>query len=135
MSKGNDKESYNSSNRILNIGGVDYKLRRIADKYETNTHHIIGKKHKNEYQVENPINKMTIDKIKHDCINDLFKTLQSPHEQFRFMWELWRPVLSEWVNRAIYDILNLPRDLFYKKELIKWKDLTKSLWKDGWGKG
>jgi hypothetical protein len=35
---------------------------------------------------------------------------------------------------AIYDILNLPRDLFYKEELIKWKDRTKSLWKDGWGK-
>jgi hypothetical protein len=77
---------------------------------------------------------MTINMIKHQCINDLFWNLQSPHEQFRFMWEIWKPVLSRGVNMAIYDILNLPRDLFYKEELIKWKDRTKSLWKDGWGK-
>jgi hypothetical protein len=35
------------------------------------------------------------------------------------MWEIWKPVLSRGVNMAIYDILNLPRDLFYKEELIK----------------
>jgi hypothetical protein len=135
MKKGICEKSDNNSNRILNIDGVDYKLRKIIDSTAENIHHIIWKCNKQDYKVEDPINKMTINAVKHQCINDLFRTLQSPHEQFRFMWEIRKPVLSAWVNRAIYDILTLPRDMFYKEQLIKWKDRTKSLWKDGWGRG
>lgn len=130
----NFKECNNDNNRIINLNGVDYKLRKVIEKTATNIHHIIWNCNRNEYHTNKPENKMTINMIRHQCINDLFWNLQSPHEQFRFMWEIRKPVLSRGVNMAIYDILNLPRDLFYKEELIKWKDRTKSLWKDGWGK-
>lgn len=129
--KGNNDYLSNSYNPDI----IDNKLRELKDKTATNIHHILGKKERDEYNVEDPRNKIRIRIPIHNAINQLFNVLQTPHEQMRYMWEIHKSVLSAGVNRAIYDILNLPRGMFYKEDLVRWKDRTKSLWKDGWGRG
>lgn len=89
-----------------------------------NTHHIIGKCNHKRAKVDEETNKMLIDVLRHQALNTLCRNKQSPQEQLAVMLEIRKPVLSLWVKQALIDIISLPKDVFYKKELLKW-DKTK----------
>lgn len=97
----------------------DMGKNRDNNSDDVNTHHIIWKCNHKRAKVDEETNKMLFSVLKHRALNTLFNDKQSPHEQLAVMLEIWRPVLSLWVRRALQDILNLPKDVFYKKELIK----------------
>lgn len=114
------KSSNNVNNSVIILNGVQYKLSKIIDTTATNIHHIISQKEYQEFDVQNPINKMKVKVLRHDALNRFFWDRQNPKKQLEYLLkERWGNVLSIWVKRALLDILSLPNDVFYKKELIK----------------
>ena len=116
----------------LTIEGKEYRLTRVVDATSEDIHHIIGKQFKHSgYDVNNPINKEKIKRRKHIALNNFFGwEWQAPHLQLKQCLEIWEPVLSDVVREELYAILSLPRDLFYKGELIKPKHRNKELFSD-----
>jgi hypothetical protein len=74
-----------------------------------------------QYNTNEKINKVLLNERKHQALNRLFLDHQTPHEQLDDMIKIWEPVLSEAVKAELYAILSLPRELFYKEELVKEK--------------
>lgn len=114
--------------RITTIDGKQYKLSAVIDKTAEDIHHIIwlSKRH-DWYDVQNPINKIKINRKKHIALNSFFWVNQSVHQQLKQCIEIWEPVLSKWVKNTLHELLSLPRESFYKDELVKskykWKPL------------
>ena len=111
----------NRINRIMDINWKQYKLRLLIDKTAENIHHILWKGwwHNREYNVNIPENKLKINAIRHQCINDLFWALQTPHEQLRFMYDIRKSILSERTKKDILDILSREKTDFYIDDLYK----------------
>ena len=115
-----DKDHNNFNCNITTINGVQYQLRRITDKTATNIHHIISRKEKQEFNVHDDLNKIKVRVYDHENLNRFFGDRQNPKKQLEYLlvhW--WGNVLSTGVKRALYDILSLPNDVFYRAELIK----------------
>ena len=55
---------------------------------------------------------------------------QTPREQLREMYDIWKTALSRWVRQELYTILELPDDMFYNETLLKdgKKKKTTNLW-------
>lgn len=111
----------NYNDKHLTLNGVEYRLLKIIDATATNIHHIISRKEKEIFNVHDERNKMTINMRVHDALNRLYWNKQTPRKQLAFMLDIWKPVLSPWVKNALFDILNLPDDVFYHIDLIKCK--------------
>lgn len=110
----------NADRRIITINNIKYKLSRLIDDTATNIHHAISQKLNKEFDVQAPQNKMEVKVIRHDALNRFFGNRQTPRQQLEYLLkDRWGNVLSIWVKRALYDILSLPNDVFYKKELVK----------------
>ena len=85
-----------------------------------------------EYKVDSKENKIMVSEIWHDNLNRFFGNRQMPHLQLKYMLEerWWNKVLSQWVIDELYWLLSLPRDAFYKDELVGDKHKWKSLFSD-----
>lgn len=114
--------------RRMTIWGVEYKLNRVIDATEKDIHHILSRKMANKFNVNNPKNKIEIQRRKHIALNNFFWwEAQAPHLQLKKCLEIWEPALSEWVKQELYTILSLDIDDFYSEDLVKnkwkWKPL------------
>jgi len=69
--------------------------------------------------VDQKDNKMLIKKNVHDALNTLFTMNQSPHEQLSQLRAMYDSVLSDTAKALFDDLLDLPREYFYKKHLVK----------------
>lgn len=123
------KKNHERPNRIVEINWVQWKLNRVIDKTATDIHHIISRK-KSEFKVNEPDNLVRIPRRKHIALNNLYGMKQTPKEQLREMYEIWKTALSRWVRNELWTILNLPDDMFYNETLLK--DGKKKKTTDSW---
>lgn len=114
-----DNKDFNYRDRILTIDNVPYRLLRVIDKTATNVHHIVWKCNRQKYNTEIPENKVRISEREHDAFNRYFKDKQNPREQLLKVFNLVKPVLSNWVRHELEVILNCDDELFYIPELLK----------------
>jgi hypothetical protein len=119
----------NNRNRIDYITDVDwvqYKLCKVIDKTATDIHHIMWKCNRNKYNTNIDKNKVKINRRLHVALNSFFGDKQNPRDQLKQVFEIVKPVLSEWVKKELYTILyEADDDLFYTPELLKWKKKKK----------
>ena len=120
------KKSHERPNRIVEINWVQRKLNKVIDKTATDIHHIISRKQKAKFKVSDPNNLIRIPRRQHIALNNFYGMKQTPREQLREMYEIWKTALSRWVRQELYTILDLPDDLFYNEELLKWKKKKKT---------
>ena len=113
--------------KTIIINWETYHLNKDIPRDATNEHHIIWRMNRIQYNTNEKINKVLLNARKHQALNRLFLSSQSPHEQLRDMLKIWEPVLSDAVREELYWVLSLPRELFYKEELVKEKHKWKSL--------
>jgi len=107
---------------ITDNNGVKWKLCKIIDKTETDIHHIMWKCNRNKYNTNIDENKVKISRRLHVALNAFFGNKQNPRDQLKQVFEIVKPVLSEWVRKELYTILyEADDDLFYIPELLKWK--------------
>lgn len=121
---------WNKLNKTIVINWQSYHLNRDIPRDAENIHHIIWKVNRIQYNTNEAINKVLLNERKHQALNRLFLSSQSPHEQLRDMIKIWEPVLNDVVKEELYWLLSLPRDFFYKEELIKCKYKWKWLFDD-----
>lgn len=119
----------NNRNRIDYITDVDwvqYKLCKVIDKTATDIHHIMWRCNRNKYNTNIDKNKVRINRRLHVALNSFFGDKQNPRDQLKQVFEIVKPVLSEWVKKELYTILyEADDDLFYTPELLKWKKKKK----------
>lgn len=118
-------DNHNRINDITDINGSKYKLVRVIDKSETDIHHIMWKCNRLKYNTNIDENKVRISRRLHVALNLFFKDKQNPRDQLKQVFEIVKPVLSEWVKQELEIILNCDDDLFYIPELLKWKKKKK----------
>jgi len=126
------KKSHERPNRIVEINWVQWKLNRVIDKYATDIHHIISRKQKAKFKVSEDANLIRIPRRKHIALNNFYGMKQTPREQLREMYEIWKTALSRWVRQELYTILDLPDDMFYNEELLKDGKKKKSKTSNSW---
>lgn len=117
--------SIEKNDRTLTINWQRYKLNRIIEATEKDIHHIISKKRINKFNVNNDKNKIKIPRRKHVALNQLYGDHQSPKEQLKDMFEIWKTALSEEVRQVLSDVLNLDDEAFYDFDLVKKHRLLK----------
>ena len=89
-----DNKERNITN-ITTINGIQYRLRRVVDKTATNIHHVISRKENREFNVHDSHNKIRVNMIDHDNLNQFFKDKQNPKKQLEYMvYNRWGSVLS-----------------------------------------
>jgi len=88
-------------------------------KKDTDTHHKIWQCNRDWANVQHEDNKMAIKKNVHHAINTLFTMNQSPLEQLWQLRAMYDSVLSDTAKAIFDDLLDLPREYFYKKQLVK----------------
>lgn len=89
------KSRNNVNNSVIILNGVQYKLSKVIDTTATNIHHIISQKEHQEFDVQNPINKMKVKVLRHDALNRFFGDRQNPKKQLEYLLkERWGNVLS-----------------------------------------
>ena len=113
--------------RIIQCDWVAYKLNRIIPPDEEDNHHIISRKEKARFKVNNPENIVRIKRRTHVALNNLFENNQEPRKQLQIMYDIWKSALSIWVRNELYTLLTLPDDMFYNENLINGKRKRK-LW-------
>lgn len=84
-----------------------------------NIHHIVWQCNESRCNVDCKDNLVLFNKIKHDWLNRLFQTLQSPHEQLWYLRWLYNTVLSETAKNLYDELLSLDKKQFYKKRLLR----------------
>ena len=119
-------EIHNYSDRTIIIGGKCYRLQQFVDKTATDIHHLIWKKYRHKYHTNAECNKVKINRRKHIALNAFFGDKQSPREQLLEVFNLVKPVLSNWVRTELSTILTMTDDeMFYNEEVLhgknKWK--------------
>ena len=112
-------ESSNYRDRVITLDNVNYRLLRVIDKTSTNLHHIMWRCNRNKYNTNIPENIVRISEREHDAFNRYFKDKQNPREQLLKVFNLVKPVLSNWVRHELEIILNCEDELFYIPELLK----------------
>ena len=123
-----DKE-FNYRDRVITLDNVNYRLLKCIDKTSTNLHHIMWRCNRNKYNTNIEQNIVRISEREHDAFNRYFKDKQNPREQLLKVFNLVKPVLSNWVRHELEVILNCEDDLFYIPELLKHKNGNK--WEKG----
>lgn len=107
--------------RIIQCDWVTYKLNRIIPPDEEDRHHIISRKEKARFKVNNPENIIKIKRRTHVALNNLFENNQEPRKQLQIMYDIRKNALSIGVRNELYTLLNLPDDMFYNEDLINGK--------------
>lgn len=115
----------------MTINWEEYVLHKVIPSDLKDIHHIISRKLIQNFRVNDPKNKIEIQRRKHIALNSFFWwEAQAPHLQLKKCLEIWEPVLSEWVKQELYNILSLDIDDFYSEDLVKNKSKGKSLFTD-----
>ena len=109
----------NYRDRVITLDNVNYRLLKCIDKTSTNLHHIMWRCNRNKYNTNIPENLVKISEREHDAFNRYFKDKQNPRDQLLKVFNLVKPVLSNWVRHELEVILNCDDDLFYIPELLK----------------
>ena len=86
---------------------------------EKNLHHIIWQCNKSRAKTGDTRNHLIMDKKRHEWLNDLFHTLQSPHQQLEYLRTMYDTVLSDTAKDLFDDLLCLDLKSFYAKWLIR----------------
>jgi hypothetical protein len=95
-------------------------MKHSKQRKEFNIHHIIGKKHKDNFNVEIPENKIIVEITKHEALNCLVGDKQSPQEQLSVLYnERWINILSEKTKKRIEALLSMSDEEFYIDKIIK----------------
>ena len=117
-----ENNSLNHSERVsVDNDDIREKINKVIEQTQTDIHHIIGKKYRNEYNVHVKQNKIRIPRKKHVAYNGLVLDKQNPRDAFKILFEMTRQVLSEWVRQELLAIFyQTPDDLFYIPEVLKW---------------
>lgn len=111
----------------MTINGEGYILHKIIPSDMTDIHHIISRKLINTFRVNDPKNKVEIQRRKHIHLNWLFGSeAQNPRAQLEVMYNIWKTTLSEEVSRALYEILQLDDEAFYDYDLVKKHKILKN---------
>lgn len=113
--------------RIIQCDGTTYKLNRVIPPDEEDNHHIISRKEKARFKVNNPENIVRIKRRTHVALNNLFENKQEPRKQLQMMYDIWKSALSVGVRNELYTLLTLPDDMFYNENLINGKH-KKKIW-------
>ena len=88
-------QNHNTINHYTTINGVQYKLCKVIDRTATNIHHIISQRERQQYDVQNPINKKKVRIVDHNDFYRFFKDRQNPRKQLEYLvTERWGNVLS-----------------------------------------
>lgn len=104
----------------MTINWEEYILHKRIPSDLEDVHHIISKKLINTFKVNDPKNKVKLQRIKHVHLNWLFwAEAQNPKAQLEVMYNIWKTALSEEVRQALYDILSLDDEVFYDYDLVK----------------
>lgn len=111
--------------RIIQCDGTTYKLNRVIPPDEEDNHHIISRKEKARFKVNNPENIVRIKRRTHVALNNLFENKQEPRKQLQMMYDIWKNALSVGVRNELYTLLTLPDDMFYNENLINGKHKRK----------
>lgn len=123
------KHNHNKIERIVTVDGKEYRLQRIVEKTAEDIHHIISRKKIHKFKVNDPKNKIKLNRRKHIALNALYWDHQTPKEQLQDMYDIRKTALSEEVSRALADILQLDDEAFYQYDLVKKHKLLKNtLW-------
>lgn len=96
------------------------KLSKIERKQENN-HHLVQKLEKNKFNVSMKENIVRMNVCKHRALHALFLNLTTPKEQFKYMWELCKSILSDKAKEILEEFLSLDDHDFYIEWLRKWK--------------
>lgn len=115
-----------SKNNRMTINWEEYILHKVIPSDLKDIHHIISRKLIHNFRVNDPKNKIEIQRRKHIHINWLFWDHQTPKEQLKDMFEIWKTALSEEVRSALYEILSLDDEAFYDYDLVKKHKLLKN---------
>ena len=85
-----------------------------------NCHHIIGKKNKAKFNVDLPMNKIVVEKIRHQALNCLMREAQDPRGQLDVLVNERRKN-TLWIKaEELFEALRtLPDNEFYKEKLVK----------------
>lgn len=90
-------------------------------EHRQNRHHLIWKSLKDEYNVHEDCNKITMDECRHNALHALFGVLLTPKEQQMELSCIFDTVVSEKV-KEIYATLNAMSDAeFYNPKVLKRK--------------
>lgn len=85
-----------------------------------NIHHKIWQCNKSWANINEECNKMLIDCLEHNGLNTVFKQKQSPQEQLEHMVNyIWKWTISREAQILFDLLLEMPKERFYDKKLIK----------------
>ena len=91
----------------------------------TNTHHIIWKALRNEFNIDKKENKIIIQVSRHNALHSLFWCLLAPKEQLRELYYIYESVLSDTSKQLFEELINMDDYDFYLEWLKKWKKQKK----------
>ena len=90
-------------------------------KGKENKHHLVQKIEKKKFNISMKENIIMLNMFKHRALHALFLNLTTPKEQFAFMWELCKNILSKEAKELLQVFLDLDDHDFYIEWLRKWK--------------
>ena len=88
------KKSHKRPNRIVHAQFLQWKLNRVIEKTATDLHHIISRQQRAKFKVNENANLIRIPRRKHRALNNFYGMKQTPREQLREMYEIWKTALS-----------------------------------------
>lgn len=102
---------------------IEWVIWETKDKIFNSLHHLIWQENKDWANVELPINKVPVKQKWHDAFNVVFhqEKYQDPQSQLLYILSVWLPTIDTVIAKRLADILCIPRNQFYKKELLKKK--------------
>lgn len=114
-----DIENLDIRNRTFTLNGELYRYNKFIESTATDIHHVISRKERDKFYVNDDNNLLEIKKRTHAALNQLFWDKQNPKKQLEFMYHIRENVLSPWVKQELYTLFNLSDDMFYNEKLVK----------------
>lgn len=124
----NVMENYHLNIDYVDANGEHYRLKKVIDHTATNIHHIISRKKQNKFNVKDERNLIRMRVNKHIALNQLFNDKQTPKEQLKVMYDIWKTTLDPEVQQTIEQLISMEDSEFYLDDLVKWK--KKKSWLD-----
>lgn len=114
-----DIKDFDIKHRTFTLNNELYRFNKFIESTATDIHHVISRKERDKFFVNNDNNLLEIKRRTHVALNQLFWDRQNPKKQLEFMYHIWKSVLSPWVKQELYTLFNLSDDMFYNAELLK----------------
>lgn len=90
----------------------------MSKKPHLNTHHIIPQSHKDVFNVYDTDNIKQMKMYIHESLHNVFGNLP-PHEQFKHLLNIDKPVFTSWFIKHIKEIEDMQLRDIYLKHLLK----------------